>query len=285
VSPLETALAEYLGLRRAFGYHLDDAERYLTRFVAHLDTNSLDTVTINVAVGWAGSAKSASTAADRLTAIRGFTRYLQAIDPRHEVPPCGLIRATTTRPVPHLYSDTDIATLMTAARTLRPGVWAATMETIIGMLWATGMRVGEILRLNTDDLDPDTGLLTVWLTKFGKSRLVPLSSSTCTALDRYRHQVAVTANTNAMFVAANGTRATYRRFNIDFGRLLDASEIATAAGVRPRAHDLRHSFAVRTLLGWYRDGADVQALLPRLSTYLGHVEPASTYWYLSAAPS
>ncbi|MEO7398943.1 MAG: tyrosine-type recombinase/integrase, partial [Ilumatobacteraceae bacterium] len=240
--------------------------------------------TVSGAVVWAGTAPAASTAADRLAAIHGFARYLQALDPHHEVPPRDLLRAATTRPIPHLYSDTDITTVMAAARTLQPGVWAATMETIVGLLWAAGMRIGEVLRLNVDDLDRDSGVLTVWLSKFGKSRLVPLSPSTCAALDRYRHTIDAAVATNAMFVTADGTRAGYRKFNIDFAHLLDSTGITTAAGKRPRAHDLRHSFAVRTLLGWYRDGADVQALLPRLSTYLGHVEPASTYWYLSAAP-
>lgn len=215
--------------------------------------------------------------------VRGFARYLQAIDPAHEVPPTGLLPVRTARPVPHLYSDVDITMLMDAARVLNPASWGATVETIIGLLWATGMRIGEVLRLNTADVDPDTGVLTVWLSKFGKSRLVPLAPSTIAALNRYRDRLPATTDP-AMFVTPAGRRVGYQRFNAAFGDLLDSAGITTADGRRPRAHDLRHSFAVRTLLGWYRDGADVQALLPRLSTYLGHVEPASTYWYLSAAP-
>jgi integrase len=189
----------------------------------------------------------------------------------------------TARPVPYLYSHADITALMGAARTLEPALWAATLETIIGLLWATGMRVGEALRLDTVDVDFDRGVLTVWLSKFGKSRLVPLSSSTIAALARYRDRRPSPLTTPAMFVTPAGERVVYARFNRMFTQLLDKAAITTA-GRRPRAHDLRHSFAVRTLLGWYRDGADVQALLPRLSTYLGHVEPRSTYWYLSAAP-
>lgn len=146
------------------------------------------------------------------------------------------------------------------------------------------MRIGEVLRLDTADLDPATGTLTVWLAKFGKSRLVPLAPSTIAALDHYRQQLPRDLTTPAMFIGPDRQRATYGRFNVTFAELLDSTGITAAAGRRPRAHDLRHSFAVRTLLGWYRDGADVAALLPRLSTYLGHVEPASTYWYLSAAP-
>lgn len=159
-----------------------------------------------------------------------------------------------------------------------------TVETIIGLLWATGMRIGEVLRLDTADIDPATGVLTVWLAKFGKSRLVPLAPSTITALDHYRQQLPPDLTTPAMFIGPDRRRVGYGRFNVTFSELLDPTGTTTAAGHRPRAHDLRHSFAVRTLLGWYRDGLDVQAMMPRLSTYLGHVEPASTYWYLSAAP-
>ncbi len=286
MTALGVALADYLAVRRAVGYRLEEAGRLLARFVAHLDANGIDTVTVAVAIEWAAATARGGMGYRRLTVIRGFARYLQALDPAHEVPPTGLLPVRRTRPVPHLYSEADIASLMGAARALRPPLWAATVEAIIGLLWTTGMRVGEALRLNTADVDPDSGVLTVWLSKFGRSRLVPLAPSTITALGRYRAQLPATATrtTPAMFIGSDGQRATYRKFNLTFARLLDTTRITTADGRRPRAHDLRHSFAVRTLLGWYRDGADVQALLPRLSTYLGHVEPASTYWYLSAAP-
>ena len=283
MSPLEIALGDYLAVRRAFGYCLQDVERHLVRFVSHLDANGIDTVTVAVAVGWATSTATASTAKDRVSAIRGFTRYLQALDPAHEVLPRGVVPGRVTRAVPHLYSEDDITALMAAARSLQPAPWATTVEMVIGLLWATGMRVGEVFRLNVDDFAPDDHVLTVWLSKFGKSRLVPLSASTSAALDRYRRTVAHRA-TGVLFAAPDPRRSAQTRFNRDFTRLLDSTGITARVGRRPRAYDLRHSFAVRTLLGWYRDGADVQALLPRLSTYLGHVEPRSTYWYLSAAP-
>lgn len=283
MSPLKTALGDYLAVRRAVGYRLDDDGRQLARFVAHLDASDITVVTVATAVDWAAATPNGGSGAGRLRAVRGFARYLQALDPANEVPPTGLLPVRTARPVPHLYSDADIGVLMNAARVLDPPSWGATVETIIGLLWATGMRIGEVLRLNPVDLDPDTGVLTVWLSKFGKSRLVPLAPTTVTALNRYREQLPATVDL-AMFVTPAGRRVDYNRFNAAFVNLLDHAGITTADGRRPRAHDLRHSFAVRTLLGWYRDGADVQALLPRLSTYLGHVEPSSTYWYLSAAP-
>ena len=284
MTALGSALADYLAVRRAVGYRLVEDGRQLKAFVAHLDARGIDTVTVAVAVDWAAATPRGGEGSRRLIAVRGFARYLQAIDPVHEVPPTRLLPARTGRPVPFLDSDEHVATMMTAARTLSPPVWGATVEVIIGLLWATGMRIGEVLRLDVDNFDPDTQVLTVRLAKFGKSRLVPITPSTTEALREYRSAVPATVTDSAVFVNPAGHRVGYPRFNLAFGSLLDGAGITTPDGRRPRAHDFRHSFAVRTLTGWYRDDLDVHALLPRLSTYLGHVEPSSTYWYLSAAP-
>lgn len=286
MSALAQAAGDYLAVRRALGYKLEADGRLLEMFVADLDAQGIDVVTVAVAVAWATSTTRQDNGARRLTPIRGFARYLQALDPAHQVPPIGILPARRTRPVPHLYTDTEIAALMDAARRLDPPLRAATVETVIGLLSVTGMRVGEVLRLNTVDVDADAGVLTVWLSKFNKSRHVPLAASTLAALDRYlqtRRQHVPHPTTNALFVNVAGTRLAYPALLATFHHLLDISEISTGSPP-PRIHDFRHSFAVRTLLGWYRDGADVQALLPRLSTYLGHVAPSSTYWYLSASP-
>lgn len=287
MSALGTALADYLALRRALGYKLTEAGRVLGRFVAHLDALGAETVTVTVALAWATETGSGCGGiARRLQAIRGFAFYLQALDPANEVPPAGLVPTRSARLVPHLYSDADIAALMAAARRLSPPLRAATTEAVIGLLAVTGMRMGEVLALDTADVDWDTGVLTVWLAKFNKARHVPLAPTTTSALVDYRRtcrRLAPAAATRALFVTPRGRRLGYCGFRDVFARLLESTGIASA-GSRPRIHDFRHSFAVRTLLGWYRDGADVHALLPRLSTYLGHVDPASTYWYLSAAP-
>ena len=281
---LESALADYLAVRRALGYKLVEDGRQLAAFVAHLDARGIDTVTVAVAVEWASATPRGGGGADRLTVVRGFARYLQALDPTHEVPPTRLLPGRSTRPIPFLYSDEHIATLMTTARALTPAGWGATVEVIIGLLWATGMRIGEVLRLDADDLDTDTQVLTVHLAKFGRSRLVPITPSTIQALSGYRAGLPATPADPAMFVTPAGHRVRYPKFNLAFAALLDQAAITTTSGKRPRAHDARHSFAVRTLTGWYRDGLDVHALLPRLSSYLGHVEPSSTYWYLTATP-
>lgn len=286
MSALAQAAGDYLAVRRALGYKLEADGRLLEMFVADLDAQGIDVVTVAVAVAWATNTTRQDNGARRLTPIRCFARYLQALDPAHQVPPLGILPARRTRPVPHLYTDTEIAALMNAARRLDPSLRAATVETVIGLLSVTGMRVGEVLRLNTADVDADAGVLTVWLSKFGKSRHVPIAASTLAALDHYleiRRRHVPNPATNAFFVNVTGTRLGYPALLATFHDLVDISEISTGSA-RPRIHDFRHSFAVRTLLGWYRDGADVQALLPRLSTYLGHVAPSSTYWYLSASP-
>lgn len=286
MSALGSALADYLGVRRALGYKLEETGRVLHRFVAHLDAHGVEVVTVAVALAWATETGRGDGVARRLQAIRGFARYLQALDPAHEVPPAGLLPVRSRRAVPHLYSDADAVGLMAAARGLDPPLRAATTATIIGVLFATGMRIGEVLALNVVDIDWDTGVVTVWLAKFNKSRHVPVAASTITALVDYRrHRDRVAGRgTQALFVGGGGQRLTYPGFKTAFDRVIDATGIATATGRRPRVHDFRHGFAVRTVLGWYRDGDDVHALLPRLSTYLGHVDPAATYWYLSAAP-
>jgi integrase len=279
-----SAAQEYLAVRRAVGYKLGSEGVTLDRFVAFLDARAETIVTVALALEWAAGAPRGGVA-DRLRVVRGFARYLQAIDPAHEVPPVGLVPVRRHRPVPRLYAADEIVAMTTAARTLKPRLRAATTETVIGLLAVTGMRIGEVLRLDRADIDLDTAVLTIWFSKFNKSRHVPVSATTAAALARYdtlRRRLTRASSTGAFFVGADGGRLTYRAFTADFHAAVAAAGIATAA--RQPIHGFRHSFAVATLVGWYRDGADVQALLPRLSTYLGHVDPASTYWYLSATP-
>lgn len=287
MTALASAAADYLGVRRAMGYKLQDAGRLLPRFVAYLDDVGADTVTVALAVAWASEVGHGRAVAGRLRVVRGFARYLQALDPANEVPPTGLVPDRSARAVPHLYSEDDVVALMGAASVLEPPLRAATTATVIGVLAVTGMRIGEVLALNLGDIDWDTGVVTVWLAKFNNSRHVPVAPSTVAALADYHQtagRLAPTATSPALFVTASGQRLSYHAFKTAFDRLVDAAGVVSASGRRPRVQDFRHGFAVRTVLGWYRDGADVHALLPRLSTYLGHVSPASTYWYLSAAP-
>jgi integrase len=186
-----------------------------------------------------------------------------------------------------LYSDQDIAALMAAARELRP-LRAVTYETLIGLLAVTGMRTGEAIRLDRDDVDDDHSSLLVRDTKFEKSREVPVHQSTLGALHDYlrrRDELYPKPSSPSLFISTTGTRVSYKVVQPTFAMLCERAGLQPRSQrCRPRLHDLRHSLAVSTLLDWYRTDADVGALLPRLSTVLGHVDPASTYWYLEAAP-
>ena len=291
MSPLGQALADYLRVRRALGFKLERAERLLTQFVAYLHDHNAEVPTIEDALAWAMSPTDATPRwwAHRLSTVRGFAAYLHALDTRVQVPPPGLLRRGPRRAIPYLYSGADIGALVDAAAMLPRPLGAATYQTLIGLLAVTGMRVGEAIRLDRDDLDADhDGLLRVRDSKFGKSRLVPLHPSTVTALRDYLHmrdRLLPAPASPALLISTAGTRLGYNNVWRTFHRLARQAGItARSAACRPRIHDLRHSFAVATMLDWYAGGADVPALLPRLSTYLGHADPTHTYWYLQAAP-
>jgi integrase len=222
-----------------------------------------------------------------MTIARGFARHMAAIDPRTEIPLQGLIPSRQRWRPPFIYSTADIAALMTQARTIRGQLPAATHTTVIGLLAATGMRVGEALGLDRSDIDWTEGVVLIRESKFGKSRYVPVGPTTLAALEHYatlRDQLCATPLTPSFFVSVRGNRAIYAVVQQVFRRLCDTAGIGTQSATRPRIHDLRHTFAVDTLVEWYRTGEDVEACLPTLSTYLGHRDPRSTYWYLSAAP-
>lgn len=289
MSRLALLAEEYLQTRRALGYKLTSHARILSGFVRYLDRTGATRITIEAALGFATQPAQAHPVwwTRRLSAVRGFAAYVQAIDPTTQVPPAYLLPRGTPRAVPYRYSPTEIASLMAAARRMRRPGHAATHETLIGLLAVTGMRVGEAIALGRDDVDLGHGLLTIRSGKFGKDRIVPLHPSTVVALEAYarcRDELHPVCNAPAFFVSTVGTRLTYSCVRAVFARLVAQAGLPSSGTCRPRLHDLRHRFAVETLLGWYRSGEDVAARLPLLSTYLGHVQPASTYWYLSATP-
>ncbi len=290
MSRLDAALADYLRLRRSLGFKLERAAKLLAQFTAYLDAISTDTVTIEAALAWATQPVGSDPSwwAGRLTVVRGFAAYLHALDPAHALIPTDLLPDRGHRATPYLYADADIAGLMSAAASLRTPHRAATYATLIGLLAVTGLRVGEAIRLDRADVDTIEGLLVVRTSKFGKSREVPLHPTTVAALRRHlrrgdRPRAGEPAP--AFFVSGAGTRLLYCNVHCTFlGLVRRAGLVPRSGSCRPRLHDLRHTFAVRTVLDAYRADADVGTRLPLLSTYLGHVDPAATYWYLSAAP-
>ena len=207
-------------------------------------------------------------------------------EPATEVPPVNVFYARQQRPTPYLWSTTDIGRLLHATRQLEPAYTACLFETLFGLLATTGMRITETLRLTNDTVDLTCGVLTILDGKFGRSRLVPLHSTTTEALRAYaalRDQTFPTPTTAEFFQSKTGRTLAYNDVAAVFRKLTVQIGVRTET-VHPRMHDVRHSFAVRTLINWHQAGTDIDANMLTLSNYLGHVNATGTYWYLSASP-
>lgn len=288
---LRQAAMEYLRVRRALGFKLRGHDRLIEEFIDYLHQAGASVPTTASAVSWAtlpADRVQPVRCAQRLCAVRGFARHLHALDPSVEVPPADLLSCRRQRSDPYLYSTEDIAALIAAAGLLRPASRAATYRGLFALLAVTGMRVGEAIRLDRDDVDLDAGVLVIRQTKFGKQRQLPLHPSTVTGLAEYavqRDRQQRRSSTPSFFISTRGTRLIYQCVRTGFTQMLAHADLPVPAGTAaPVIHGLRHSFAVATLRDWYREGADVTTKLPILSAYLGHAHPASTYGYLSAAP-
>ena len=273
MSHLRDAVDQYLELRRALGFKLQHFNWLLPDFLRYLEAHGAEFITLRHALDWARQPSDAHPSwwAKRLSMVRGLARHLQAEDPRHQIPPVELMPRRVRRVVPVLFSASQIAALLRAARRLKAPLRAATHETLFGLLAATGMRIGEAIHLDRDDLDWKQRLLVVRHSKFDKSREVVLHPSMVVALRRYtkvRDDCCPRPRSLAFFVSLNGTRLIYNNAHRTFRNLARAADIPSG-----RPHDLRHSFAVATLLRWYRQGVEVDAWMPRLSTYLGHAAP------------
>jgi integrase len=283
MSGLHKAVTAYLHTRRALGFKIQRAGMLLPDFASYLVTHKSAFITCRLACDWARHPVDGHPAwwAQRLSLVRCFAKYLHAEDSRHEIPPVALIPSIKRRAVPAIYSARQLSALLAATRSLTTPLIAATYETLFGLLASTGLRVGEAIALPQRDVDWREGLLVIRETKFGKSREVVLHSSVVRRLRQYaalRDAHHPRPQTLAFFLSSAGTPLLYSNVQLVFQRL------ARKCGIKGRLHDLRHTFATNTLLRWYRDGVAVDHYMPRLSTYLGHVDPKSTYWYLTATP-
>ena len=292
MTTIEQSIQDYLALRRSLGFKLRDAGLCLAKFAAFLEARGALHITTALALEWVQQSPSAdpATCAQRLGYVRGFTRYHLASDPQTEMPPPGLLPFRAHRARPYLYTDEDIARLLQCALELPPGdglrPW--TYHCLLGLLSVTGLRIGEAIRLKAEDVDLQAMVLTIRGTKFGKSRLIPIHPSTGEVLEQYRTR-------RERFLAGHAALTffiTSRGNHLDIGDIHRTFYLLSrriglrgeAASHGPRLHDFRHRFAVQTLLRWYRSGEDAERRMPVLSTYLGHVHVADTYWYLSACP-
>jgi integrase len=290
MTDLRSALGQYLTTRKRLGYKYEQQTRYLADFLVFMENRKAMTITTKLAMEWATLPRDRHASwTVRLTALRGFARHVASFDPRTEVPPAGIL-PRWQRAIPYVYSDAEIDALLTAALALAPedGLRRWTYHTLFGLFAVTGMRLSEAISLERDDVDLDAGVLTVRLTKFGKSRLVPLHPTTRAALRCYADRRDAHLGSrcgSTFFVAERGGRLLPEYVHRVFWRL--SREVGLRRGgdrAGPRLHDMRHRFAIRTLLDWYRDGKDAERQLPVLATYLGHARVRDTYWYLSACP-
>ena len=284
--------ADYLRLRRQLGADLDWPEHLLGQFCAQLDATGCEVLAVTDAIAWCSALPAGVTiappsrASGRMGTVRGFATYIHALNPSHEVPPPGIFPYRAHRSAPYIYTATEIAAVIRAAATQSGDMRVHIFPVVFALLAATGMRIGEAIALDRDTVDLDDGVLLISRGKGGDPRLVPLHPSVTAALERYtrwRDEHHLGDHGQAFFTDAGGERVKYTTVRDAFVHTSTAAGLRTSTQ-RPRMHDLRHTFAVNTLLGWYREGADVAAKMPALSVYLGHSDPANTYWYVSAVP-
>jgi len=286
-------LEEYLFLRRSLGFKLERDGSLLYGFVKFLEKGKDSYITTKLAIEWVTQSVDVLPArlATRLCVVRLFAKYQSAADPRTEIPPDGLFPYRRRRKQPYIYNDDEILNLLSAAQGLKSklGLLSHTMSTLLGLLAVTGMRISEVINLDQKDVDLGQGILTVRQTKFNKWRLVPVHISTRDKLYQYariRERICPRLKSPAFFVSERGFRMkdkTVRRWFIILSRQIGIRSPGDSHG--PRLHDMRHRFAILTLLGWYRQGEVCAGKnMIALKTYLGHSSIDSTYWYISANP-
>jgi integrase len=292
---LDTQLVAYLSVRQALGFQMQAETVLLREFVGFVKTQEhTGSIRAQMALEWAcqeSMHRGPGGAARRLSIARGFLLYLQAWVPDTEVPAPGLL-PSPRRPKPFVFTPTQITALLEGAQASRPrgSLRPHTLSCLLGLLASTGLRVGEAIRLQIDQvkLEFDPPQLHILETKFHKSRIVPLHPSTAERLRQYREQRAhlhYDGLSDAYLVSEQGQHLKCRALRDWFTRLCQRLAIKPIDGRRPpRLSSFRHTFAVTRMQHWYEQGLDVQALLPHLSVYLGHVHPQESYWYLSSVP-
>jgi integrase len=292
MKPLHQAVKDYLALRRGLGFKLKEYGECLHEFVSFLKENGVSHITNKLAVEYATQRQNEKPVSwsRRLIIIRGFARYRIGADPRTEIPPVGLLKFRSRRARPYLYSEDEIHRLLEAALKMESPheLQPHTYYCLFGLLAVSGMRLGEAINLQPQDVDWSTGVLTIRGAKFGKSRLVPLHPSTLAVLRDYaklRDKIFTGRNVSTFLVTSRGTKLEKTNLSRVF-RELSRQITIRKPGERhgPRLHDFRHRFAIETLLRWYRNGEQVSRRMPVLSTYLGHVNVSGTYWYLGSTP-
>jgi integrase/recombinase XerD len=288
--PLGDLMKRHLQLRRSLGYELRTAEIALNQFDAYAAESFPDskTVTRPMITGYLKKICDlhSVTRHHQLSVLRQFCRFLFQLDPETYIPEGHLLPATKSDFQPHIYTLTEVVQLMDAARRLPPdgSLRPHTYSTLIGLLWASGLRGGELVRLNLEDVDLEKGVLHIRQTKNFKSRLVPLTNTARVALIAYRDVRArlgmEQCSQSPFFINERKQRCASRTVIGTFRMLTRQLGFTSTYGREPRLHDLRHTWATRCLAGIYASGKDPNAALPVLATYLGHANIACTTIYL-----
>ncbi len=295
MTPLTARLKQYIAVRRSLGYDLSFPERVLRRFAEFADSERADHITVDLFLRWKKHYGSANnhTWCTRLSMVRVFASWLQGFDLRTEVPPTGLISSKPRRTSPYIYTDDQVAEIVAEAGRLPSsyGLRGWTCSTLFGLIAVTGLRVSEAIGLDDKDVDLDEAVLSVRRGKNGKCRFVPIAPSAAERLMAYRAERNRILGTGqvAFFLLENSERPGDCCARYNFARVcqrigLRERQAFNKHGRGPRIHDLRHSFAVRTIMDWYRRGLDPDREMLKLSTYLGHTHPDHTYWYIEAIP-
>ena len=290
------AVEEYLKLRRGLGTKLLGSDGIFRSFADFADREGVSHVTTDLVLRWVNTQTGVQpiTQAGRFHLVRRFAVWQSAIDPHTEVPPRDLLPEQPRRQPPYIYSSREIEQIIQAARCLPPptALKRHTYATIYALLSVTGMRSSEALALDRNDVELEAGVLQIRNTKFGKSRLVPVHESTSQALLNYsrrRDRMIRRPMDSAFFLCDRGLRVNGCTMRYNFARISQRIGLRSPTtncrhGCGPRLHDMRHRFAVQTLLDWYRADADVEREMPKLSAYLGHAHINDTYWYIEAVP-
>lgn len=288
-------LEEYIAERRHYGGDWSVVQWNLRPLAAFADAEGAEWITVDLILRCKEQYLPASSISwsNRLSSARGFTAWLKARDPRTEVPPKGLVPRRYQRPAPYIYSDDEIVQIVTEAAKLPSprGLLGKTLATLFGLLAASGLRIGEALGLDDRDVDLDAAVLHVSNAKNGDSRFIPITDCTADRLSTYRgerNRVLGTAPT-AFFTSDSGKRLRKLTAEQKFARLgqaigLRETPVGGGYGRGPRLHDMRHTFATKTIIDWFRAGRDPDHEMYKLSTYLGHKDPTGTYWYVEAVP-
>lgn len=277
------------------GYQIKIESEELRRFAKFArENNHQGSLTIDLALNWA-SEKPHYTRwyrARRLETVHTFAKYAFAIDGNTQVPPTGVFGKCHGRVVPYIFSNDEVILLMDQAKKLLSpdGLRAKAITTAIGLLWATGMRVCELCKLLRNDIDFDKMEIHIRDTKFHKERYIPIHKTVITALKQYasfRDNLFPNSDSSYFFLTTGGQILKSRHLECSF-KVLRQYLLPNGKNCwdrrAPRLYDLRHTFACNTIIRWYKEGVDINHNILLLSTYLGHVKPSDTYWYLTGAP-